>query len=34
MKAIQFTNVENLRKDLVASGFDKELPLPEPEMQS
>jgi HAD superfamily hydrolase (TIGR01509 family) len=28
LKAIQFSSVEKLRKDLVASGLDAELPLP------
>jgi len=28
MKALVFTNVENLRNDLIARGLDKELPLP------
>jgi len=28
MVAIQFSTVENLRHDLIASGLDKELPLP------
>lgn len=27
--AIQFSSVENLRKDLIATGLDKDLPLPE-----
>jgi len=30
MKAVQFTNIENLRNDLIAAGFDKDLPLPVP----
>ena len=28
MKALQFSNVETLRRDLVAAGLDSELPLP------
>ncbi len=28
MRAIQFSTVERLREDLIASGFDAELPLP------
>ena len=28
MKALEFTTVERLREDLVAAGFDSELPLP------
>ncbi len=28
MKAIQFTTIERLRKDLIAQGLDAELPLP------
>jgi putative hydrolase of the HAD superfamily len=30
MKAIEFTTVERLRSDLVAAGFDSDLPLPDP----
>jgi putative hydrolase of the HAD superfamily len=30
MKAVEFTTVEHLRKDLVAAGFDSGLPLPDP----
>ena len=29
MKALVFTTVENLRDDLIAAGFDRELPLPQ-----
>jgi FMN phosphatase YigB (HAD superfamily) len=28
MKAVEFTTVERLRDDLVAAGFDSQLPLP------
>ena len=30
MKALEFTTIERLRDDLLASGFDSKLPLPDP----